>query len=121
MDKRYTLSIRENIKKVLYKSKKMVCTNIISHDNNNKSNNLNTSNSDNVIGTSNLPYSNAHDDNPFNTPINLQKLIYTESSVSINDERKEQRNISEDILYYKKSVEIIDHACKGNAINLVNT
>ena len=41
-----------------YKSKKSRCTTMISQININESNNLNTSNSDNIIGTSNLPHSN---------------------------------------------------------------
>ena len=50
----------------------------------NASNNWNTSNSDNVIGTSNLPHSNVQNYSPVNTLINFQKVTGTESCGSIN-------------------------------------
>ena len=60
--------------KVLYKSKNRRCTTVISHVNSNESNNMNTSNSDNIIGTSNLPHGNVQNDSPFNALINLEKV-----------------------------------------------
>ena len=62
-----------------YKSKKSRCTTMISQININESNNLNTSNSDNIIGTSNLPNINFQNGCPFNTVIIfLNKLIQSE-------------------------------------------
>ena len=45
-------------RKVLSNYKKRICNIVYSHVNNRESNSLNTSNSDNVIGTSNLPHIN---------------------------------------------------------------
>ena len=75
----------------------MRCTTVNSHVNIKKWNNLNTPKSDNVIGTSNLPYSNVQNDSSFNTLVTLQKITDTVSSVSINNERKDGNNISEEI------------------------
>ena len=47
--------IRKHCRNVLYKSNKKIFTTVNSHVNSSKSNYLNTSNSDNLIGTSNLP------------------------------------------------------------------
>ena len=60
---------RKQGRKIFYKSNKSRCTTVNSHVNSNESNNLNTSNSDNVIGNSNL----------------MKKVIDAESGVSIND------------------------------------
>ena len=79
----------------MYKSNKRRCTTVISHVNSIKSNHLNTSNSDNVIGTLNLTQINSQNGSPFNTIIVLQKVTDIYSSVSINDERKYQNNKSE--------------------------
>ena len=73
---------RKHGRKVLRKSKKRIVTTINSHTNSSKSNYLNISNSDNVIGTSNLPHINVQNDSPFNTLITLQKGIDTELSFS---------------------------------------
>ena len=72
----YTSSRRKHGRKVLSNSKKRKCTTIISHSNINKSNNLNTSNSDNVIGTTNFPNVNVQNGSSFNTIITVQKGIY---------------------------------------------
>ena len=48
------------------KLKKRRCINVNSHFNNSKTNNLNTSNSDNSIGNSNLTCINVHIKNPLN-------------------------------------------------------
>ena len=81
----FTLSWGKQGQKVLYYSKKRICPDVISNTNRNKSNKLNISNSENVIGTSNLPHINVQNDSPFNTLINLQKVLDIESSLNIND------------------------------------
>ena len=55
----FTPSRSKHERKVLSKSKKRGCTIAKSHVNSSESNSLNTSNIDNVIGTSNLPHINA--------------------------------------------------------------
>ena len=70
---------------VLYKSKKRICTTVISHANINESNILNASNNDNIIVTSNISHGNVQNETSFNTLINLQKVTYSESGDSIND------------------------------------
>ena len=70
---------RENGGKIFSKCKKRIYTTIISHINSNESNNLNTSNSDNVIVTPKFPHGNVQNFSSFNTHINLQKSIHTES------------------------------------------
>ena len=81
----YTSSRRKHVRNFLSNYKKRRCTNIISHFNNNASNHFNTSNNNNVIGTSNFPCSNVQNGASFNTLITLQKVIDKESSVSLND------------------------------------
>ena len=51
-----------------------------------KSNHLNASNSDNIIGNSNLPSINVQIESLFNTLISLQIEIDTKSSIIINNE-----------------------------------
>ena len=79
----------------MYISKKRICTTVNSHTKRNISNNLNTSNSDNSIWTLNFSHSNVQNDSPFHTLITFQKVIDTDSSVSINDERTDENNRSE--------------------------
>ena len=80
-------SRREHGRKVLYKSNnKRRCTTVISHFNSKKSNHFNTSNSDNVLGASNLTQMNSQNGSPFNTLFTIQKVMEIYSSVSINDE-----------------------------------
>ena len=67
----FTLSIRKQGRNILYKSINSRCTTMISHVNTNQSNIFNTSNSDNLIGTSNIPHSNVQNDSPGNTRIDL--------------------------------------------------
>ena len=81
---------------------------------------MNTSNSDIVIGTSNLPHSNVQNNSPFNTLITLQKLTDIESSVIINDEITDKKYISEEVLSHQNSAGIIYHTCDDNGINVVN-
>ena len=56
---------------VLSKYKTRRYTNVISNINSNKQNNLNTSNSDNVIVNSNFDHISVQNDSPFNTLITL--------------------------------------------------
>ena len=58
---------------------------------------MNTSNSGNVIGNSNLPCINVQTKSSFNTLINLQKEIDIDSIISINNEITDKNNISEEI------------------------
>ena len=69
----YTLSRRKHGREVLSKSKKRRSITIISHSKSNESNHLNTSNSDNFIGTPNFPHTKVQNDSSFNTLITLQK------------------------------------------------
>ena len=55
-----------------YKSKKRRCITVNSHINSSKSNNLDTSNSNNNAENSNLPRINVQTETSFNTLINLQ-------------------------------------------------
>ena len=80
---------------VSYKSRKRMCINVNSHINSSESNNLNTSNSDNVTGNSNILCINVQAKNLFNTLLTLQTETDTESSVSINKEIIDENNISE--------------------------
>ena len=93
---------------------------MISHTNNNESYILNTSNSDNIILTSNLPCINIQNDISFNTFISLQKVTYSESSDNINDEITNQINTSEESLSNKNLAEFFDHTCDDNGIILLN-
>ena len=61
-----------------------------------KSNNLNTSNSDNLIVTSDFPHSSVQNYGSYNTLISFKNLIYSQSNASINDEITDQINISEE-------------------------
>ena len=70
---------KRHVRKGFQTYKKRRCTTIISHINNNKSNNLNTSNSDNAIVMSTFPHSNVNICSSLNIIISLQKLIDTES------------------------------------------
>ena len=91
------------------KSKKSIYTNIISHFNKNVSNNLKTSNSDNVIGTSKFHHRNVQNGGSFNTLNTLRKLIDTESSVSINDEMTYTNNTRKWMSSHQNSTKTIDH------------
>ena len=82
---------------------------------------MNTSNSDNFIGTSKLPRIKVQNYSQFNTLINLKKITYTKSSVSINDEITDEKFISEEISYNQNSAEIIDHTFYYNVMNLLDT
>ena len=93
----YTSSGRKHGRKVLSKSKKNMCTTDISHVNSDKADILNTSNTDNVIEIWEFPLISVQNVSSFNALITLQKVIDKNSSVSINDEIRDQNNTSEEI------------------------
>ena len=64
-------SRREQGRKVLNTSNNMRCTTVIAHVNRNESNNLNTSNNDNVIGASKLHHIKFQHESPFDTLVTL--------------------------------------------------
>ena len=67
-----TFSKRKQGRKVSYKYKKSIFTNVNLHANSSKSNSTNTSNIDIVVGNSNLPHINVQTESSFNKLINLQ-------------------------------------------------
>ena len=81
--------------KVVYIYKNRRCNFVHSYVNSNESNNLNISNTDNVIGTSNFPHINIQNYSLFNTLVTLKQLTYTESSVGINYELMDENSIRE--------------------------
>ena len=87
----FKLSRMKHGRKVSYKSRKRIFTTFNSHVNSIKSNNLNTSNSDNGIGNSKLPHINFQTNSSFNTIITLQTETDTDSSISINNETIEKK------------------------------
>ena len=91
-----------------------------SHFNNSETNHSKTSNSDYVIGNSNLTRINMHNIGSLNKLINLQKETDKESSTTINDEITDDNNTSEEISRHKNPAEFIDHTCDDNDINLLN-
>ena len=80
----------------------------------------NTSNTDNVVGNSNITCINVHAKSPRNKLITLQKQTDTESSTSINDEIMDNNNTSEVISSHQNLVEVIDHTCDNNGTDLLN-
>ena len=98
----YLLSRRKQGSEVFTSSDKSRCNTSTSHVNIIKSNHLKTPNSDNDIGTPNFPHRNVQYGSSFNTLINLQKLIDTESTVSINDDITDKNIMSEGILISSK-------------------
>ena len=93
----FTSPRRKQGRKVSFKSNKRICISVNSHFNSSETNNLNTPNSDNVIGNSNLPLINVHTKTSLNKLMTLQKETETESSISINDEILDDNNTSEKI------------------------
>ena len=67
------MSRRKHGQKVLYKSKKRICTTVTSHVNSSKSNDMNTYNRDNVIGNSNIPHTNVHTERSSNELVIFHK------------------------------------------------
>ena len=79
------------------------------------------SNSENVIGNSNLPRINVHTKSSFNELVAFQKETDTESSTSINKENMDDNNASEELESHQNSTGVIYHTCDDNGINLLNT
>ena len=77
------------------KSKRRRCTTVTSHVDSSESNDLNTYNSDNFIGNSNIPRINIHTKRSSNELVTLQKEINTESSTTINEENMDENTASE--------------------------
>ena len=97
-----------------YKSKKRRCITVNSHINSSKSNNLDTSNSNNNAENSNLPRINVQTETSFNTLINLQAETDIQSSIMINNEIIDENNISEEISSHQNLAQLIDHTCDDN-------
>ena len=91
----FTFSRRKHGRKVFPKSYKSRCTIVTSHVNSSESHDLNTYNSDNFIGNSNIPRINIHTKRSSNELVTLQKETDTESSTSINEENMENNAASE--------------------------
>ena len=81
-------------REVSFKSKKRRRITVNQNFNSSEINNLNTSNSNDVIVNSNLPRISVHTNNSLNKLITLQNI---KSSISINGEMMDGRNISEEI------------------------
>ena len=113
----FTLLRQKQGRKVSYKYKKRRFNNVNSHVNISESNNLNTSNLDNVIGNSNLLCINVQIKTSFNTLITFQKKTDTEWGIIINKETINEKNMSEEISYHQNSEEVIDHTCDDNGKN----
>ena len=82
--------------------------------NSSKSNHLNTSNIDNIIGNSNFPRFNIQTKSSFYKPTTFKKETDTQSSIIINYEIIDENNISEEISSHSNSEEVIDHAFDDN-------
>ena len=93
----FLLSGSKKGRNILYNYKKRRFTNVNSHFNSRESNNLDTSNSDNVIANSNLSYINVQNYSLFNKFITFQKETHIELIVSIDDEIIDEIYISEEI------------------------
>ena len=70
---------------------------------------------------SNLSCINVHTKSSLNKLINLRKENDTESSTIIDDEIIDDDNTSQEISSHKNLVELIDHTCDDNGINLLIT
>ena len=116
----FTSSRRKKGRKVFYKSKVIRCTTGNSNVNSSKSNNFNISNSDNVIGNSNLPRVKVQTKSSFNTPITFQKETDTDSIISINYIIIDKKYISGEISSHHNSAELIDHTYDDNGKNLLD-
>ena len=83
----FKLSIRKQGRKVSFKSNKKICITGISDLNSIETNNLNTSNSDDVIGNSYPPRINVHTESSLNKlPTFQKKCIYIQVLVSMMKE-----------------------------------
>ena len=81
----FTLSRSKQGRDIPYISNKKRCYTVSSHVRSSESNNLNTSNSDNVTVNSNLPRIKVQTQSSFNTLNVLQKENDIESIISTND------------------------------------
>ena len=88
----FTSSRRKQGRNISYISNNRIFTTVNSHINSIKSNNMNTSNSDNVIGHSNLNHLNVHTESCFNKLNILQTETDIESSIIINNETIDEKN-----------------------------
>ena len=79
---------------------------------------MNTYNSDNVIGNSNLPRIIIHTKRSSKELVTLNRNTDIESSNSINEENMDDNNASEEIESYQNSTGVIDHTCDDNGIIL---
>ena len=116
----FTLLRIKQGRKVSLKYNNRICTTVNLHVNNINSKHYNTSNSDNVIGNSNLPRVKVQTKSSFNTPITFQKETDTDSIISIKYEIADDNNTSEEISCHQNPSEVMYHACDGNVNNVLN-
>ena len=90
----FTSSRRKQGREVSFRSKERRYISGKSHFNSSENNNSNASNSDDVIGNSNLTFINVHTKSSLNKIVTLKKETYTQSSISINDEITYDNNTS---------------------------
>ena len=117
----FTSSRRKHRRKFSYKSKNSRFNTVNSYVNSSRSNNPNTSNTDNFIVNSNPSNINVQNESSFNTLINLQTKTDTESIIIINNEKIDEKNISEEILSHQNYAGVIDYTCDDNIIILLHT
>ena len=117
----FTSSGRKYGQNIFPKSKKRRCTTVTSHVKSSKSNDMNAYNIDNVMGNSNIPRINAHNERSSNELVTFQKETDTDSSTSINEENMDDNTAREEISSHKNPTETIDHTCDDNGINLPDT
>ena len=110
----FTLSRGKQGRKVSYKYKKRRFTTGNSCVNGKKSNNLNTSNIDNIVGNSKFPSINVQTESSFITIINFRIGPDIETKIHINNETIDKNNISEKILSHQNLSEVIDHTYDDN-------
>ena len=85
------------------KSKKRRCVTVNSRVKSSEIHNLNTSNSDNVMGNPNLPCINVHTKSSLNKLIHFQKETDAQSITNINDGIMYDNNKSEEISSHQNS------------------
>ena len=94
-------SIREQWRKVSFESKNRRRITVNSNFNSSEKDSLNTSNSDNCIGNSNLPFINVHTKSSLNNLIIFQRENDTQSINSIEYEITDDNNTTEEISCHK--------------------
>ena len=117
----FASSGQKNGRKVFPKSKKRRCTTVTSHVDSSESNDLNTYNSDNFIGNSNIPRINVHTKRSSNELVTFQKETNTQSITSTNEKNIDENTAIEQIASHQNPTGVIDHTCDENGINLLNT